>query len=96
MTTRPVAVLALALGFGLAGAIGARPARAQVPPQLEAHTDVDTVAVGDVVHLQFNAQSGEGMPADPQPGATPGFAVGRASSSPSQTHININGTCASR
>ena len=94
MTVRAV-LAALALGAATVGAaLVARPTRAwaQSAPQVEAHTDVDTVAVGDVVHLQLSAQSGDGMPTDPQPGATPGFGVGRASSTPSQTHININGT----
>jgi len=66
-------------------------ARAQSAPQLQAQADVDTVGVGDVVHLELSAQSGEGMPTDPQPGATPGFVVRGQSSSPSQTHISING-----
>jgi hypothetical protein len=68
------------------------PGRAQSKPQLQAHADVDTVAVGDVVHLELNAQSGDTMPSDPQPGAAPGFTVGRAASSPSQTQMFINGT----
>jgi hypothetical protein len=67
-------------------------ARAQSKPQLQAHADVDTVSVGDVVHLELNAQSGDAMPSDPEPGATPGFTVGRPASSPSQTQMFINGT----
>jgi hypothetical protein len=66
-------------------------ARAQSAPQLQAQADVDTVGVGDVVHLELSAQSADGMPTDPQPGATPGFVVRGQSSSPSQTHISING-----
>jgi len=66
-------------------------ARAQATVQLQAQADVDTVGVGDVVHLELSVQSGDGMPTDPQPGATPGFVVRGQSSSPSQTHISING-----
>jgi hypothetical protein len=66
-------------------------AQAQGAPQMQTQADVDTVGVGDVVHLELTAQSGDAMPTDPQPGATPGFAVRGQSSSPSQTHINING-----
>jgi hypothetical protein len=66
-------------------------ARAQSAPQLQAQADVDTVGVGDIVHLELSAQSADGMPTDPQPGATPGFVVRGQSSSPSQTHISING-----
>ncbi|HEY5242240.1 MAG TPA: BatD family protein, partial [Polyangiaceae bacterium] len=66
-------------------------ARAQSAPQMQAQADVDTVGVGDVVHLELTTQSGDGMPTDPQPGATPGFTVRGQSSSPSQTHISING-----
>jgi hypothetical protein len=64
---------------------------AQSRPQLQAHADVDTVAVGDVVHLELNAQSGDAMPTDPEPGSTPGFSVGRVSSSPSRMQTIING-----
>ena len=66
-------------------------ARAQSAPQMQAQADVDTVGVGDVVHLELTTQSADGMPTDPQPGATPGFTVRGQSSSPSQTHISING-----
>ncbi|MGD0528733.1 MAG: BatD family protein [Polyangiaceae bacterium] len=66
-------------------------ARAQSAPQMSVQSDADTVGVGDIVHLEFTAQSGDGMPTDPQPGATPGFVVRGQSSSPSQTHISING-----
>ncbi len=66
-------------------------ARAQSAPLLQAQADVDTVGVGDIVHLELSAQSSDGMPTDPQPGATPGFVVRGQSSSPSQTHISING-----
>jgi hypothetical protein len=59
---------------------------------MSVQADVDTVAVGDVVHLQLTVQSPDGMPSDPRPGATPGFAVRGQSQSPSQTHISINGT----
>jgi hypothetical protein len=69
-----------------------RSAWAQSPAQMQVQADQDTVAVGDVVHLELSAQSGEAMPTDPQPGATPGFVVRGRSSAPSQTHMNINGT----
>jgi hypothetical protein len=67
------------------------PARAQSAPQMSVQSDADTVGVGDVVHLELSVQSGDGMPTDPQPGATPGFVVRGQSSSPSQTRISING-----
>jgi len=66
-------------------------AGAQTAPQMQAQADVDTVSVGDVVHLELTAQSADGMPTDPQPGATPGFAVSAPRTSPSQTHISVNG-----
>jgi hypothetical protein len=66
-------------------------ARAQSAPQFQVQADQDTVGVGDVLHLELIAQSADGMPTDPQAGATPGFTVRGASSSPSQTHISING-----
>jgi hypothetical protein len=64
---------------------------AQTPPQIQVEIDGDTVGVGDTLHLQISATSGESMPTDPQIGATPGFAVRGQSASPSQTHISING-----
>jgi hypothetical protein len=67
-------------------------AKAQGAPQMQVGADVDTVGVGDVVHLELSAQSADGLPSDPQPGATPGFVVrGPPRSAPSQTHISING-----
>jgi hypothetical protein len=73
-----------------------RVALAQAAPQITVQADVDTVAVGDVVHLEVSAQSGDAMPTSPEPGGTPGFVAGRPSTSPSQTHISINGTHISR
>jgi hypothetical protein len=66
-------------------------AQAQGAPQMQTQVDVDTVGVGDVVHLELTAQSGDAMPTDPRPGPTPGFTVRGQSASPSQTHISING-----
>lgn len=67
-------------------------ARAQGAPQMQVGADVDTVGVGDVVHLELSATSADGLPGDPQPGAIPGFVLrGPPQSSPSQTHISING-----
>jgi hypothetical protein len=65
---------------------------AQGAPQITVQADVDTVAVGDVLHLELSAQSGDAMPESPEPGATPGFVAGRPNTAPSQTHISINGT----
>jgi len=78
------------LVFGLV-LLGSSRAPAQGAPQMHFDADVDTVGVGDVLHLDLSVQSSEGMPTDPQPGATPGFTVRGQSSSPSQTHISING-----
>lgn len=77
-----VSTILLALSF---------PVGAQTPPQIQVEIDGDTVGVGDTLHLQISATSGESMPTDPQIGATPGFAVRGQSASPSQTHISING-----
>jgi hypothetical protein len=77
--------------LGLALLLVPSTAQAQGAPQMQTQADVDTVGVGDVVHLELTAQSGDAMPTDPQPGATPGFAVRGQSASPSQTHISING-----
>ncbi|HEY8087611.1 MAG TPA: BatD family protein [Polyangiaceae bacterium] len=77
--------LAASLALILAG-----PARAwaQTAPQLQVQADQDTVGVGDILHLELTADSGDAMPTDPQPGATPGFSVRGASSS---TRVNIGG-----
>ena len=65
---------------------------AQGAPQIQVQADTDTVGVGDVLHLEHDgAERATAMPTDPQPGATPGFVVRGQSSSPSQTHISING-----
>jgi len=68
-----------------------RAASAQTVPQLTVQVDQDTVGVGDVVTLEMTAQSGDAMPSDPRPGATPGFVVRGQNASPTQTHIAING-----
>ncbi len=70
----------------------APPARATGAPQVQLQTDADTVGVGDIVHLIMTVQSGEAAPSDPQLGATPGFLLRGQNASPSQTHININGS----
>jgi hypothetical protein len=70
---------------------------AQSPLQMRVSADMDTVAVGDVVHLQLSAQSSDATPSDPHPGATPGFVVrGPPSSTPSHTGIVINGSRSDR
>lgn len=89
-TKAPVVVLAL-------GLLVPSVARAQGAPQMRVGSDMDTVGVGDVVHLELSVQSSDGMPTAPQPGATPGFVVrGPGASSPSQTHIIINGAQSDR
>jgi hypothetical protein len=81
-----LAVLALGLLEGW------RPARAQGTPQVQVQVDADTVGVGDALRLRLTAQSSQGMPEDPALGPTPGFLVrGQTGSSPTQTHMNING-----
>lgn len=71
--------------------VAPRLVHAQGAVQIQVQADQDTVGVGDVLHLEMTAQSAEGMPTDPQPGATPGFVVRGQNSAPSQTHISING-----
>jgi hypothetical protein len=66
-------------------------ASAQSTPQIELQVDENTVGVGDIIHLQMNTTSADAMPADPRLGATPGFSVRGQNSSPTQTHISING-----
>jgi hypothetical protein len=70
----------------------APPARATGAPQVQLQTDADTVGVGDILHLTMTVQSSEAAPGDPQLGATPGFQLRGENSSPSQTHISINGS----
>ncbi|MDP8999210.1 MAG: BatD family protein [Myxococcota bacterium] len=82
-----IAVLCIALTLGLSGV-----ARAQGAPQITAEAEPSTVGVGDIVQLVLSATSGEVLPADPQPGPTPGFVVRGVSGSPSQAHIIINGS----
>jgi oxygen tolerance protein BatD len=69
-----------------------RVAWAQSAPQLQAQATARTVGVGDVVHVELSATSADTMPADPQLGATQGFVLRGQNSSPSQTHISINGS----
>ncbi len=64
----------------------------QGAPQMQVQSDADTVGVGDVVHVELTVQSGDGQPSDPRITATPGFVVRSARSSPTETHIDINGT----
>lgn len=77
--------------LGVLVALGPGPAQAQSTPEVRTQVDEDTVGVGDVLHLQVTAQSADEMPSDPRPGMTPGFVVRGQSSSPSQTHIIMNG-----
>jgi len=67
-------------------------ARAQGAPQLQLQIDADKVGVGDVVHVQLVAQSSDAAPSDPRLTLPPGLTVRGQSTSPTQTHININGT----
>jgi hypothetical protein len=84
---RSAALLAIALGVA-----SAPTAWAQSAPQVRAEVDESVVGVGDTVHLQLDATSSDAMPSDPRPGATPGFVVRGQNASPSQTHIDINGS----
>jgi hypothetical protein len=87
------AILPLVTALALAGAAALAPsvARAQSPPQMQVHADADTVGVGDFVHLELVVQSSDGMPTQPDPGATPGFVVRGQSASPSQMRMSFNG-----
>jgi hypothetical protein len=66
-------------------------ARAQSTPQLQLQIDSDTVGVGDVFHVQLGAQSGDAAPSDARLTLPGGLVLRGQSSSPSQTHMNING-----
>jgi hypothetical protein len=60
--------------------------------QVDASVDATTVAIGDVVTYTMKATSmGGGTPSGAQPGATPGFAVERSMSAPTQMALDING-----
>jgi hypothetical protein len=74
------------------GGLVPRPALAQTRPQVTIQVDADTVGVGDVVHLTMSATSADTMPTNPQIGATPGFIERGRNASPSETHLNINGS----
>lgn len=90
MNARPRALVAvLASVLALAWTFVAR---AQGTPQLQLQVDVDTVGVGDVVHVQLGAQSSDAAPSDPRLALPPGLVQRGQSTSPTQTHININGT----
>jgi hypothetical protein len=80
-------LLAIALGIAFPPA-----AWAQSAPQVQAEVDESVVGMGDTVHLQLTATSSDAMPGDPRPGATPGFVVRAQNASPSQTHLDINGS----
>ena len=67
-------------------------ASAQSAPQLQLRQSASTVGVGDVVDVELSATSADTMPTDAQMGAAQGFVVRGQTPSPSQTHININGT----
>jgi len=67
------------------------PVRAAGTPQIQLQTDTDTVGVGDVLHLIMQVQSQDDAPSDPQLAPTPGLLLRGQNSSPSQTHISING-----
>lgn len=90
---RPLPIFLIFLSLTLSAA---RSARAQGAPQMTVQADTDKVAVGDVVHLELDAQSTDAMPTSPDPGATPGFVAGRPSTSPSQMLMNINGVRSAR
>jgi BatD DUF11 like domain len=78
----------LALLFSTAS----REAWAQGAPQLEVQLSTKTAGVGDPVYLELSATSADTMPTDPQLGPAKGLVVRGPSASPSQTHININGS----
>jgi hypothetical protein len=71
-------------------------AGAQGAPQWQLQLDADTVGVGDVVHVQLGAQSSDAPPSDPRLTLPAGLAVRGQSTSPTQTHININGVQSDR
>jgi hypothetical protein len=66
-------------------------AGAQGAPQLQLQIDADTVGVGDVVHVQLGAQSSDAAPSDARLTLPAGLALRGQSTSPTQTHIYING-----
>jgi hypothetical protein len=82
----------LACLLALVGVVFASIAWGQSAPQMQVRSDADVAGVGDVVHVQLTVQSGEGQPSDPSIKATPGFVVRGSNSSPSETHISINGS----
>ncbi|HEX8795533.1 MAG TPA: hypothetical protein VF765_31505 [Polyangiaceae bacterium] len=65
---------------------------AQGKPQLQLQLEADTIGVGDVVHVQLGAQSSDGQPTEARLELPAGLIQrGQPSTSPTQTHINING-----
>ncbi|MGH7434389.1 MAG: BatD family protein, partial [Polyangiaceae bacterium] len=89
------AVAAVVMAAALAGC-AAEAHAAPGQPDVQLGVDADTVGVGDSVRLEMSVTSTESMPSDPQIGATPGFALRGQSSSPSQTHMSINGQVSDR
>jgi len=94
MSLRPrVLLVVLAALMALAWSVVAR---AQGTPQLQLQMDTDTVGLGDVVHVQLGAQTSDAAPSDPRLTLPAGLAVRGQSTSPTQTHININGVQSDR
>ncbi|HTQ47308.1 MAG TPA: BatD family protein [Polyangiaceae bacterium] len=94
MSPRPRTLLVvLAALMALAWSVAAR---AQGTPQMQLQMDADTVGVGDVVHVQLGAQSSDAAPSDPRLTLPAGLAVRGQSTSPTQTHMNINGVQSDR
>lgn len=90
MTARPgtwFAALAVLLAV-----VWSLDASAQGKPQLRLQLETDTIGVGDVVHVQLGAQSGDAQPTDARLELPAGLVQrGQGTASPTQTHINING-----
>jgi hypothetical protein len=96
---RYAAAFALTLSFAAlaaSGSHGGQAHAAQGQPEIQFGVDADTVGVGDTIRLEMSVTSSESMPSDPQIGATPGFQLRGQTSSPSQTHMNINGQVSDR
>ncbi|MGA2450727.1 MAG: BatD family protein [Polyangiaceae bacterium] len=69
---------------------------AQSAPQMRLSASADVIGVGDALHVQLVATSGDSMPADPRLGSVSGFILRGQTESPSQTHIFVNGASSDR
>jgi hypothetical protein len=82
-------VAAVCVLVALASAAAAR-AQASAP-HVQFQVDSETVGVGDTFVLRMIITSSDEAPAGAQLGSTPGFVVRGESTSPSQTHMIVNG-----